>query len=817
MLANSTSFSFWFIPSQSITAETIIKLLGGNDFNSLIPSELKSIFSAVELKSLGVGVDISKLTVLWISGGIGSSGPWHMGQFQIDDVTLRYTLVDPFGSKRSSFVFDASAQIFPTVFKGEFTVEINYSPASSALAVAANFLGTVTLSDLVSGLSGGKVSTEGLGFELTFEDFGMTFSSGTGGNYNYSLYGSAEASFDTPVLGAKPQAVFTAYVDSATSSYKLTGGLTLGNSFFQAELDLTKDTKVLTASWQALHEDYLGVADIITALGFTAPAIPKDLDLALEAASITYDFTNTIFVLKADSANYGKAVFAGRKSPAATGRGGGTPPVTGTELAVVGEDTDGGSQWQFFFGLAVDIPIVLTNLPLVKNIVSPDDVVDITGIQVVIASAKLDATAATEINNLITSSQVAGTAGDTVSYPKVPAEGMPQGIGLSMVFNAGSYHTPLTITFGSSSNNQQTGTTTLPAGTTVLALTAPGDTPPPSNTSSDGTVWYDLQKTFGPIAFQKVGIRYKDSVLYVLMNASLSAGGLTIAVLGLGLGSPLSSFKPTFNIDGVAIGFSEGPVKIAGGLLGTISPVNFVGALTIQVPEMSIYALGAYAEYEDHPSFFLYAAVNTPIGGPPYFFVHGLAAGFGFNRKLLIPDVSGVDTFPLVQWAMGNGSPSTDPNSDIGKQVSTVLTSLAKTGVVAPSVGDYWLAAGIMFTSLEIVNGFALLTVSFGTDFEVALLGLARATLPPSVAPNEPIVAQVELAIEASFTLSTGLLSIAGELTKNSFLLSPDCHLTGGFAFYVWLSGPHAGEFVITLGGYNPHFEVPDYYPKVPR
>ncbi len=63
---------------------------------------------------------------------------------------------------------------------------------------------------------------------------------------------------------------------------------------------------------------------------------------------------------------------------------------------------------------------------------------------------------------------------------------------------------------------------------------------------------------------------------------------------------------------------------------------------------------------------FLYAVLNFPIGGPPFFFVTGLSAGFGFNRKLVIPDITGVATFPFVVWATGAGHrpilPKTSPH-----------------------------------------------------------------------------------------------------------------------------------------------------------
>jgi len=208
------------------------------------------------------------------------------------------------------------------------------------------------------------------------------------------------------------------------------------------------------------------------------------------------------------------------------------------------------------------------------------------------------------------------------------------------------------------------------------------------------------------------------------------------------------------------------------------------------------------------------ACSTWPIGGPPPFFVTGVAAGLGFNRKLVIPSVSGVANFPLVAWAQGIGTPSMDPDKPIGEQVGAVLASLAQSGVVAPSVGDYWLAAGIQFTSFELVTSFALLTVSLGTDVEIALLGLSTLSIPPDVA--EP-VAEVQLALEVAFSYDKGLLAVAGQLTPNSYVLSRSARLTGGFAFDLWFRGDHAGEFVLTLGGYNPSFTVPGYYPVVPR
>ena len=218
-------------------------------------------------------------------------------------------------------------------------------------------------------------------------------------------------------------------------------------------------------------------------------------------------------------------------------------------------------------------------------------------------------------------------------------------------------------------------------------------------------------------------------------------------------------------------------------------------------------------------SLFIFGALSIPLGGPPIFFINGLAAGFGFNRSIKIPSIEGVMDFPLVSGVV-NGTLTSG-----GNDPATALKKLSE--IIAPEIGEYWLAAGLKFTSYELINTAALLFVSFGKDFEINLLGLSYASLPPLLKKDDAL-AYFELAIKVSFKPSEGIISAEAQLTPNSFVLTKDCKLTGGFAFYLWykditqtIDGKEvpipAGQFVITLGGYHPRFVAPAYFPVVPR
>lgn len=769
-------------PQPAITPDQIISLLGGEDYRTSVPKELHDLFDAVELRGLGTVIDTGGGNVELVSAAIGSHGawgPWGPGDLaKVDDVVMEMTVVQPFSAARAVAVsFAATAEILPHVFQGPFVVQMDYDLGSKDLSVAASFPGTLSVNELIGGINPSLAIPQDW-VSLSFSDFGLTFAKPGGAASTYTLFGQADAAFTLPFLGGHVDASLQAFVDSARQTYQLIGSIALQNAWFDGAATFGPDETEFVAGWSAPRpEDRLGIATVVSLIGLTPPQIPAGLDLDLQAARLKYHARARALAVEADSANYGKAVFV------AAGGVGST---------------------KYFTGIKVDRKLDLLELPLLGPALKGTTTLAIDSIEV-LASSELTKDDVTALDQLI-----------DPGYPQPPADGM-RGFALTMALDVAGQQIPLTLVLGAQKQTapELAGPTfdivERRGGPGARSLVDTAGAAPPS--PSAGTTWFNIQKSFGPVSFQKVGIRYRDSVLSVLMNASLSAGGLTISVFGLGMGSPLSSFEPEFTIDGLGVEMKRGPLELSGALIGTLRPLNFYGELLVAAKQFKLGALAGFAEIEGQPSLFGYLVVDVPIGGPPEFFVTGLAGGVGFNRQLVIPHADGVKDFPLVAWAIGSDDPpSSTPGGDVGDRVVAVAERLSQ--VVYPELGQYWIAAGIHFTTYKLLDCFALLTVKFGAEFEIALLGVASVQIPPSPAPA---VARAELALEASFAPSTGLIAIGGQLTPASFIFSPDCHLTGGFAFWTWVSGEHAGDVVVTLGGYSPRFTPPKHYPAVPR
>ncbi len=333
--------------------------------------------------------------------------------------------------------------------------------------------------------------------------------------------------------------------------------------------------------------------------------------------------------------------------------------------------------------------------------------------------------------------------------------------------------------------------------------------------------WFVVQKSFGPLEVRRIGGEWYEGKLGFLLDAGVELLGLKVGLAGLRISvAPAKLTKLTiqdleFGLDGLELGFTGGPISISGAFLKTPDGA-YSGMALIRAPMFTIAAIGSYATTKKgDPSLFIFGAYVGVIGGPPCFVVQGIAAGFGYNRGLTIPEIEKVRDFPLVSLVL---SPAPGGSQNVLQQLGGNHFPIMQ--------GQYWLAAGVKFTSFKLIDAFALLTVQFGARFELALLGVATMQQPPKldgVAEAPKPFVYVELALSVRFAPDDGLFAARAVLTSNSYLFHTSCKLTGGFAFCIWFTPTnpafknHSGDFVLTFGGYHPRFKMPAHYPQVPR
>ena len=102
--------------------------------------------------------------------------------------------------------------------------------------------------------------------------------------------------------------------------------------------------------------------------------------------------------------------------------------------------------------------------------------------------------------------------------------------------------------------------------------------------------------------------------------------------------------------------------------------------------------------------------------------VGAMVSHYGVLRDPLIREHA-----PLVAAATAGQSGS---NPFAGKTEPAAALAVMEEYLPA-QLGENWCALGVQFTSFELLQTFALLTVAFGTELEVALLGLSSISMPP--------------------------------------------------------------------------------------
>ena len=497
---------------------------------------------------------------------------------------------------------------------------------------------------------------------------------------------------------------------------------------------------------------------------------------------------------------------------------GGTAPSASAALLSAGDDA---AAAPYVFGVAIGGLIDLSHLPLIGKIPGID-------------KFRIDKLGFFYTNAVFTDQNkqlhfTVPAVGDPGKLAPNPTEAFLTHPGFSLM-----------AVFG---NQQDAGGAPAIKSAGTMALPVDTGTPPAGGAAfatgtaapKDPIKWLELNKTLGPVSLEKIGVAYTKApkpdiqlgTIGFYVDGSFKIGGFEMALdrLGLSFNIPKpnqqgASFDPMrdigFHLGGLFINYKAPDFQIAGGFvsLPDARGVNFIGEFTVLAGPFGLQAYGGFSNDLGHPSLFIFLHLNAPIGGPPFFFINGLAGGFGVNRAFILPTFDQLTDYPFLP------SSNTIPTAaSLGgdaatqlKAMSDALTNLAK--YVPVQDGEYWFALGLDVSSFEMIEISAVLSIAFGVKFQIGLVGSASMTLP--VQEPEPI-AYIQIDFEVIFSPSDGLLAAFGKITPASYVFASFVHLSGGFAFYTWFGGPHKGDFVVTIGGYNPYYQKPDHYPDVPR
>ena len=314
---------------------------------------------------------------------------------------------------------------------------------------------------------------------------------------------------------------------------------------------------------------------------------------------------------------------------------------------------------------------------------------------------------------------------------------------------------------------------------------------------------------------------------------------MVMQVINLKIGSSLSKFEPTFDIEGLAAGYDKPPLMISGILLKfentipeTPSDENLIqketigvrGGLSIGLKQVSLTVLASYAYVKEYDppgtysdsfhSFFLFGYLGAPIGGPPFLYVSGLALGVGFNMGLNLPPPEELTIFPLTAAALK------PPGQAL--TVSDLKEMMLKLDKYMPiKKGNFWFAIGIKFESFKFLSGFIMLTLEFGDELEIGVIGILDAMMPVGAA--NPVI-RISIGFTVRILPERGIVEARGAFLPTTFLFHEDVKLTGGMALLAIMKdqpdgeweGGQAGDFIFTLGGYGPLYTPKPYYPTVP-
>ncbi|KAK4152314.1 hypothetical protein C8A00DRAFT_16367 [Chaetomidium leptoderma] len=478
------------------------------------------------------------------------------------------------------------------------------------------------------------------------------------------------------------------------------------------------------------------------------------------------------------------------------------------------------------FGL-VGLPPV--DLPLIGNLTQPFDEMYLMWVQ--------DGTGLNKANPGLTRQEVVELNKTLDPHPLVPKDKYRGGGSPSdVLITAGSHFAIVT-------KDQQGNRTCVldydfkkpkPKQARALALTSASEEdddeqaeeegePEPKSDSDGNSASAPFKKKTGPLSISNIGLEYANKTLHVQFTATFELGPIGFSLIGFSINVQINSLHLDGiklldpSLEGLAASFEKPPLTIAGIIRhgkDKNSLEYYAGGLIVGWVPYQLQAAGFYGEAMPDgstdpdsvfKSVFVFARLDGPLVTLEFAEISGVTGGFGYKSEVRIPTADQVVEFPFVKPAALVGA--------TGSALDTLqkLTSPDADGWFKPLDDTYWAAAGMKIDAFQMISLQAVAVVQFGQSIKMGLFAVALADIPTSASKVK--FAHVELGIAVVVDLDYGTFKAEAQLSPNSYILDPNCHLTGGFALYYWFDAPHCDRslayFAITpkvcMGGGRLH------------
>lgn len=169
-----------------------------------------------------------------------------------------------------------------------------------------------------------------------------------------------------------------------------------------------------------------------------------------------------------------------------------------------------------------------------------------------------------------------------------------------------------------------------PSGQFAVSAAVDPSTPTQSKTA--------VNKTIGPLSVSNIGLQYEKGMLSVLLDASLSLGPISLAVLGFKIGvnvadlfKDLTSLHLGVDFSGLAAGLDKPPLILAGLFtkFTTSGGVIYSGGVVVSIKPYGVLAFGSYGSFKDFDTLFIFGQLEGPLVELGFATIDGVKLGFG--------------------------------------------------------------------------------------------------------------------------------------------------------------------------------------------